>query len=265
MARKRFLLLLFVGSAVCWWPAIIEPSLDFPRWILLALVALISGTSILLWGGRGWLTFVAAAAGGSFAGLLSGVILWPWADGIARSYALIVVVIGSAAAAGVALICGLAAFLTVRRWPAVSNGTAKGALWVVLGLCLASGPTLFALTKPQVKLRVVRNESIAAIRFASLKKALELTRSDRDVADSICDGQSLQKHYSGPPFTKEDWSRMCGNYVEEDKYVYMISSHQQGKYLLEARPKMPRVYGYGARIFCADESGVVACDLQWNR
>jgi hypothetical protein len=161
MTRKRILLLLaFVGSAVCWWPAIIEPSLDFPRWILLALVALISGASILLCGGRGWLAFVAAAAGGSFAGLLSGVILWPSSDGIANSYALFAVVIGTAAAAGVALICGLAAFLAVRRWP-LSSGAAKGALWVVLGLCLAFGPTLFALTKPLVKRRVVRQTASA--------------------------------------------------------------------------------------------------------
>jgi hypothetical protein len=49
MKRNRSLLLLaFVGSAVCWWPAIIELSLDFPRWILLAPVAFISGTSTLL-------------------------------------------------------------------------------------------------------------------------------------------------------------------------------------------------------------------------
>jgi hypothetical protein len=266
MTRKRILLLLaFVGSAVCWWPAIIEPSLDFPRWILLVLVALISGTSTLLWGGRGWLAFVAAAAGGSFAGLLSGVILWPSSDRIAQSYALFVVSIGTAAAAGAALICGSAAFLVVRKWP-LSSGAAKGALWSVLGLCMAFGPALFALTKPLVKRRVARNESIAAIRFASLKKALELTRADRGAADSSsCDGQSPQKHYSGPPFTKEEWSRISGNYVEEDKYVYMISCRQQGKYLLEARPKMPRVYGYGARIFCANESGDVVCDLEWNR
>jgi hypothetical protein len=264
MTPNRILLLLaFVGSAVCWWPAIIEPSLDFPRWILLALVAIISIASILLSGGGRWPAFVAATAGGSFAGLLSGVILWPWSDGIAQSYALFVVLIGTAAATGAALICGWAAFLAVRRWP-LSSGAAKGALRIVLGLCLAFGPALFALTKPLVKRRVARNESIAAIRFASLKNALELARADRGAADSICDGQSLEKYYSGPPFTKEDWIRISGNYAEEEKYVYMISCHQQGKYLLEARPKMPRVYGYGTRIFCADESGEVACNLEWN-
>ena len=53
--------------------------------------------------------------------------------------------------------------------------------------------------------------------------------------------------------------------MEEDKYVYMISCHEQGKYLREARPKTPRVYGYGARIFCADELGNVPCALEWNR
>lgn len=265
MIRNRILLLLaFVGSAVCWWPAIIEPSLDFPRWILLALVAFISGTSILLSRGPEWPAFVVATTVGSFAGLLSGVLLWPSPDGIANSYALVAVVIGTATSAGAALICGLAAFVAVRRWR-LSNGAAQGATWVLLGLCLAFGPTLLALTKPLVKRRVVRNESIAAIRFASLKNALEITRADRGAAGSICDGQFLQKHYSGPPFTEEDWSRISGNYVEEDKYVYGISCLPSGNYLLEARPKMPKVYGYGVRIFCADASGEVACDPKWNR
>ena len=258
MTRNRILLLLaFVGSALCWWPAIILPSLDFPRWILLALVAFISGASIFLSSGRRWVVFVVATAVGSFAGLLSGILLWPSPDGIANSYALIEVVIGTATSAGAALISGLAAFVAVRRWP-LSNGIAQGAAWVLLGLCLAFGPTLLALTKPLVKRRVVRNESIAAIRFASLKNALEMTKDERGAADSICDGQSLQKHYSGPPFTREDWGRISGNYVEEDKYVYGISCLPPGNYLLEARPKMPKVYGYGARVFCADVSGDVA-------
>jgi hypothetical protein len=264
MTRNRILLLLaFVGSAVCWWPVIIEPSLDFPRWILLVLVTFISGTSILLSDGRGWPAFVAATAGGSFAGLLSGFMLWPLSDGISQSYSLFVVLIGTAAAAAAALIGGSAAFLAVRKgW--LSSGAAKNAWWVVLGLCLAFGPALFAITKPLVKRRMARNEAVAAIRFASLKNALELARADRGAADSLCAGPTLEKYYSGPPFTKEDWIRIAGNYVEEEKYVYMISCRQPGKYLLEARPKMPRVYGYGVRIFCADQSGAVACDPAWN-
>lgn len=265
MTRKRILLLLaFVGSAVCWWPAIIEPSLEFPRWLLLPLVAFISGVSILLCNGRWWLAFVAAAAVGSFAGLLSGVILWPWSDGIARSYALIAVAIGTATATAAALICSLAAFLAVRRWP-LSNRVARGAAWVLLGLCLAFGPTLLALTKPLVKRRVAHNESSAALRFASLQNALQRTRAETGAADSICDGQSIQKHYVGPPFTREDWRRILGNFVEEDEYMYGITCLPNGTYRLEVRPKMPKAYGYGDRIFCADESGEVPCDLKWNR
>jgi hypothetical protein len=264
MTRNTILLLLtLAGSGVCWWPAIIEPSLDFPRWILLALVALFTFASTLLRCGRGSRVYVVAAVAGSFAGMVSGVILWPSSDGIANSYALIAVAIGTAAATGAALIGGLAALLAGRKM-SDSSRAARGAFWVVLTLCLAFGPTLFVLTKPLVKRRVARNESIAAVRFASLKKAVEQTRTGGGAADSICVGHSLQKHYSGPPFTKEDWSRISGNYVEEDKYVFAISCRQQGRYLLEARPKMPRVYGYGARIFCADESGEVACDPEWN-
>jgi hypothetical protein len=260
MTRNRILLFLtFVGSAVCWWPAIIEPSLDFPRWILLVPVTFISGTSILLSGGRGWPAFIASIAGGSFAGLLSGVMIWPSPDGIAQTYALFVVLIGTAAAAVAALLGGSAAYLAVgKRW--LSSGAAKSALWIVLGLCLAIGPALFAITQPLVQRRVARNESIAAVRFASLKNALGQARADRG-ADSVCTGQTLEKYYSGPPFTKDDWIRISGNYVEEDKYVYTVRCLQPGKYLLEVQPKMPKVYGYGARLFCANESGDVACNL----
>ena len=265
MTRNGILLLLtFAGSGVCWGPAIIEPSLDFPRWILLALVALFTCVSTLLWSGRRSLVLVAAAVTGSFTGLLSGVILWPSSDGIANSYALIFVVIATAAAAVAALIGGSAAFLAGRKRP-VSNGAIRGVLWVVLALCLAFGPVLFLLTKPLVERRVARNESIAAVRFAALRNAVEQTKAAGGAADSICDRQSLQTHYSGPPFTKEDWSQISRSYVEEDKYVYMISCRQQGRYLLEARPKWPRVYGYGARTFCANESGEVVCDPAWNR
>jgi hypothetical protein len=98
-----------------------------------------------------------------------------------------------------------------------------------------------------------------------LKSAVEQTRADGIPADRICDGKALQRHYSGPPFSSEDWSRIAGNYVEEDRYVYMIRCLQEGNYLLEGRPKMPRAYGYGVRTFCADESGEIACDLEWNR
>jgi hypothetical protein len=186
--------------------------------------------------------------------MVSGVILWPSSDGIANSYALIAVAIGTAAATGAALIGGLAALLAGRKMPD-SNRAARGAFWVVLTLCLAFGATLFALTKPLVKRRVARNESIAAVRFASLKDAVEQTRTGGVPQTASAMGIPCKKHYSGPPFTKEDWSRISGNCVEEDKYVYTISCHQQGRYLLEGRPKMARVYGYGARIFCADESG----------
>jgi hypothetical protein len=127
-------------------------------------------------------------------GILSGVILWPSSDPIANSYALFAVMAGTAAGGGAALIGGSAAFLAGWIRP-VSNGAVKGSLWFVLGLCLAFGPTLFALIKPLVKRRVARNESIAAVRFASLRKAVEQTRTGGGAAASICDGHSLQKHY----------------------------------------------------------------------
>jgi hypothetical protein len=254
MTRNGVLLVLtFLGSAVCWWPAIIEPGLDFPWWILFVTVGLIAGFSTWLCGAQTWPGFVAAAAGGSFAGLLSGFALWPLLDGIAQSYAGIAIVLGTVAAGLAAVICGLASSFAARSWP-FTNGAARRVLWVVLGLCLAVGPTLMAITKPLVNRRMARYESIAAMRFASLKQALQQTKAESGGTGNVCDRQSVQKHYSGLPFTLDGWSRIYGNYVEEDHYVYAITCHEEGRYLLEARPKMPRGYGYGERLFCADES-----------
>lgn len=267
MTQKRILLpLTFAGSAVCWWPAIITPSLNFSRWLLILLVALITCVPTLLQSGRDAIAFIGAATAGSCVGILSGVILWPSPDPIANSYALFAVLIGTAAGAGAALVGGSVAFLAVWIRP-VSNGAVRAALWALLALCLAFGPVLFALTKPLIKLRIARNESIAAARFSSLKNAVEQTKASvgEGAPGNICDGQSLQKHYLGPHFNEQDWSRISGNYVEEDGYVYMISCRQQGRYLLEARPKMPVAYGTGVRTFCADESGEVACAQEWNR
>src|SRR5271163_542334 len=98
MDRDELLLALtFVGSAICWWPAIITPSLDFSPRMLLVLVALLTGAATLLSSGQ-WLRFVGACVSGTFAGVLVGVILWPSPDGIANTYRLVVLLIATAAA-----------------------------------------------------------------------------------------------------------------------------------------------------------------------
>jgi len=84
MSRDNLLIILAViGSALCWWPATIEPSLDFPRWLLLALIALMTALATALSDGR---RFVIASTVGTFTGQCSGFALFPLSDGIASSY-----------------------------------------------------------------------------------------------------------------------------------------------------------------------------------
>ena len=87
MNRDTLLIVLTAaGSALCWWPAAIEPSVDFPRRILFGLVALITGLATILSNDR-WLHFVVASTVGALAGLWAGLFLFPSTDAIATSYA----------------------------------------------------------------------------------------------------------------------------------------------------------------------------------
>jgi len=77
MNRGTLLIVLTAaGSALCWWPAAIEPSVDFPRWILLVLVALITGLATILSNDR-WLRFAVASTVGVLAGLWTGLFPFP--------------------------------------------------------------------------------------------------------------------------------------------------------------------------------------------
>ncbi len=82
--------LVVAGSGLCWWSAAIEPSIDFARWLLLALIGLIAALSTTLSTGQ-WLRFGIWSVVGVFVGLCSGLVLFPPSDGIAASYAPIVI------------------------------------------------------------------------------------------------------------------------------------------------------------------------------
>ncbi|WP_114205896.1 hypothetical protein [Acidisarcina polymorpha] len=94
-----------VGSAWCWWPVSREQSLEFSRWILLGLIALMALFATLV-ANRRWLSVVVAATVGSFLGMCASQAMWPSDDGIANSYAGIVIVIATLAVLVLALVGG---------------------------------------------------------------------------------------------------------------------------------------------------------------
>jgi hypothetical protein len=258
MNRDTLLVILTVaGSALCWWPAAIEPSIDFSRWILLVLVALMTGLSAIL-SNRHWLHFAIASAVGVFAGMWSGFLLFPPSDGIARSYAPLAIGVATLATVLVSLVAGL-----VGRRLSVSRKNHRRTVWLAFVCCVAFGPVALALTPPLVAHRVARNDRLAAERFASLKSAVERTIAEAGDPKRICDGQILRRYYSGPPFSEEDWPRITGNYVHQDGYDFMIYCHEKSGYTIDANPF--RGKGYGTRRFCTDESGKIGCGTEWNR
>jgi hypothetical protein len=256
MRRDTLLIVLtLAGSALWWWPQCMKPSLDLPWWLPLVCVALWTGLSTILSGGR-WLRFVVASVVGTFAGLCSCVAIWPSTDGIANSYAPFAILVLTLAAAVVSLIAGLAA----RK---VSAPNEKRAIWIALVSCFALGPIALALAPPLAAYRVKRNGRIAEERFESLKNAVEQTIATRGDLEHSCDGPALKQHYSGPAFSDDNWHRITGNYVRQDGYVFMIYCHEKNGYTIDAWPARGKVDGL--RRFCTDESGRVSCGMEWNR
>jgi hypothetical protein len=108
MQRNTLLIVMVAaGSALCWWPVIIQPNLDLPVWktplIFLALITALA--TALSNEGAGWL--MSASILGVFAGICCGFRLWPsdnndpFIVGLAALVSIPVSVI--AVAAGVAL------------------------------------------------------------------------------------------------------------------------------------------------------------------
>jgi hypothetical protein len=168
MNRDALLIVLTAaGSALCWWPLAIEPSVDFPRRILFVLVALITGLATILSNGR-WLRFVVVPTIGAFAGLWTGFVLFPPRDEIARSYVPLVIAAATVAAFVVSLLAGLVS-LTLSA----SRKILRRCVWLAFVSCVAFGPIALALTPPLVRHRVATNDRMAAKRFESLKSAVK--------------------------------------------------------------------------------------------
>jgi hypothetical protein len=255
MPRDTLLVALTVaGSALCWWPVIIQPNLDLPfLWLPLALVAITTGLATAL-SGKSWLRFVAASIAGTFAGMLAGFLILPLTDGIEAAYSPIAVAVGTAAAVPVSLVGGGA-----MRNVSLSNERLRRAAWVVFLGCVAFGPVALALTPPVVAYRVARNDRIAAERFEALKDAVAQAMAEAGGRAHTCLGRAFKRQYSGPPFSESDWWYISGNYVKQDGYVFMVNCYSEVGYTIDAFPA--RAKGDGTRhfYFCTDGTGRVDC------
>lgn len=252
MNRNALLVVVtMTGSALCWWPTIIEPSLGFSPWLPLVLVALMTGLSTTLSNGS-WMGFPIAATVGTFAGLCGGLVLFPSTDGIANSYAPIVVVVVTFAASLVSLVAS-----AVARSVLPPNENHRRVLWVALVCCVAFGPVALALTPPLVSHRIARNDRLAGERFDSLRNAVEQTVAEAGDTRRSCDGQALRLHYAGPSFSEKDWQLITKNYVKEDGYYFVVDCREQGRYSIHGFPWGGKADG--TRQFCADQSGKVGC------
>ncbi len=251
-------LLVAIGSALCWWPLILEPSLDLPWWVPLLVIGLCCCLATILSEGR-LFRFLAASSISTMTGLLFGYVTWPMEDGIAQSYAGIATAFATGAVALVSLVAGL-----VGRSVPVSSEKGRRAVWIALAGCVAFGPVVLAVRPQVIALRVARNDHLAAERFESLKLAVERTRLEPGNPARICEGPALKRNYTGPQFSEKDWRYIAGNYVQADGYVFgmFIDRSQPSHYAIDVRPA--RGKADGTRTFCTDETRKVGCNVSWN-
>lgn len=242
------------GSALCWLTEVMDPRLELPWWLPLAICALYPILSTILSRER-WRLFLIASVFGTIAGTISGITIWPldplfWEGG---EYLLMMLAVGY-------LLLAILVGLTVRS-ATLSNGPFRRNVWIALTCCVAYGPIVLALTPSLVAIRMTRNDRLAAERFQGLRVAVEQTKAEPGGSPRICDGRTLKEHYSGPPFSDTDWRFIAGNSVQKDGYYFGIWIYcpQPEKYVVEAQPINEK--GDGTRRFCADDSGKVGCGM----
>ncbi len=244
------------SAALCWFPMIIDPSMDLPYWAPSACVAVSAALSAALYR-QLWRRYWAGCIFGTFAGLCIAFAIWYPKDGIAASFIPLAVIADTIVVALVSLISSFVG----SRLPAVGTGLDKVFL-VVLVVIASFGPVCLALTPSVVADRVERNERLAAERVASLQRAVERVAAVNPAG--VCDGSIVKRSYEGRVFSDEDWRRITGNYVKQDGYMFMINCEQQGGYTIDAAPA--RSYGEdGRRDFCVDETGKTGCGMWFNR
>lgn len=241
------------ASALFWWPFIIEPGINLPRWLVLVLVILIASSATALLNGR-WLLILALLSAGSLVSLIAGFLIFPRLDPLEGEFEPITVACALAASILASLVGGL-----VGRKIRASNRPLRRVLWFTLTSCLAFTPIALALTPPLVARRIARNEQLAAQRVTALQRDVaQIVAETRNPASS-CDGEAIKRHYSGPAFSERDWRYIGGNYVEEDGYAIGIWCHDPKGFAVHA---IPVWWGdTGVRQFCSDQTGALGCKL----
>ena len=186
-----------------------------------------------------------------------GFAIWKPEDRLAASYNGLTIAVVTLAT----LVVAVVTFLLFRKRVAWMERQTRS-LWLTLVFCAAVGPLALAVTPPILAYRISSNDRDAALRFESLKQAVEQTLSE-DGRMSICNGRNLQKRYVGPPFRDEAWTYITGNYVKQSGYVFMVLCMETGGYVIDAHPARADVDG--TRQFCTDESRAIGCRVEWNR
>lgn len=144
MQRNTLLILMVAtGSAMCWWPHIIQPNLGLPVWTTpLILIALITGLATSL-SNEGWRWLLLASLLGGFAGICCGFRLWWPTDRIEASYVPFFIGLATLASIPVSIIAVVAG-VALRDSKVVTKK--RRLIWCAFLVCFAFAPTVVALT-----------------------------------------------------------------------------------------------------------------------
>jgi hypothetical protein len=258
MVRSSLLAgLVGAGCWLFWYPLIMAQYLYPPWWLPFPLIAALVAVGTILSRERA-VGVVVAAVAGTFAGTASGFAIWKSEDGIVASYNGLTIALETLAT----LVVAVLTFLLFGKRAAWMERQTRS-LWLTLVFCAAVGPLALAVTPPILGYRISSNDRDAALRFESLKQAVEQTLSDGGSRLSICDGKNLQKRYVGPPFRDEAWTYITGNAVKQSGYVFTVHCMEMDGYVIDAQPSRSDLDG--TRHFCTDESHAVGCMAEWNR
>ena len=151
MQRNTLLIVMVaVGSALCWWPVIIQPSLGLPVWSTpLILIALITGLGTTL-SDEGWRWLMTASVVGGFVGICCGFKLWWPVDSIEASYVGFAIGLATLLSIAVSVIAVVAGVVLRETKIATKN---RRWTWGVFLACFAFAPVAVALTPLLVSLR----------------------------------------------------------------------------------------------------------------